>query len=80
MELPKRIHIIFSIKNDGRGNPSPTAQQTTGYRRQTTDCRKKILRRVAPQYDKTGGTTDNRRQTTDDRFATKDDSYLQSRK
>ena len=27
MKSPKRIHIIFSIKNDGRGNPSPTEQQ-----------------------------------------------------
>ena len=33
MKSPKRIHIIFSIKNDGRGNPSPTAN----CRLQTTD-------------------------------------------
>ena len=42
----------------------------------------KILRRVAPQYDKAGGrqqTTEYRPQTTENRFTAKDHSFLQGR-
>ena len=45
-------------------------------RRQTTGSRRKILRRVAPQYDKAG----DRPQTADNRFTAKDDSFFKSRK
>ena len=41
-------------------------------RRQTTGSRRKILRRVAPQYDKAG----DRPQTADNRFTAKDDSFF----